>query len=482
MRFQRVLLITPPIKTELASIRPNIGLGYLAEILLENNICCDVLDMLLGYSLKNLKAKVDTFRPDLLGISLFSNKYKVSYKLIESIKRYWPSMKIVVGGAHVSCLREKVLEECRAIDFGVVLEGEEALLELCRGESLEEIKNLIYRQKDKIISNEVRDFIDDLDSIPFPTYGKFEVNKYVEEKSLVSSRGCPYGCIFCAVGTTIGKKVRLRSPKNVVDEIEYWYKKGYRQFSFQDDNLTLYGERVVKICEEIDSRGLKDLFLRCAGARADKVDILVLTRMKEVGFKTIAFGVEAGNNRLLRVLKKGETIEQIEHSIKNSCDLGYDVYLSFLVGSPTETLSDIEDSTRIALKYPVFHVDFFNIIPYPGTELHRYLSESHCLLKGPEDYLNNDSPHSREPVFETPELSYEERREILLYLKKVEREVFKRRLILLFKRKGLPGLVIRTLSHILSKDRVRKQLLSNIKIRKLADKFRFNNYMKRVEK
>ena len=405
--------------------------------------------MLLGYSLKNLKAKVDTFRPDLLGISLFSNKYKVSYKLIESIKRYWPLMKIVVGGAHVSCLREKVLEECQAIDFGVVLEGEEALLELCRGESLEKIKNLIYRQKDKIISNEVRDFIDDLDSIPFPTYGKFEINKYVEEKSLVSSRGCPYGCIFCAVGTTIGKKVRLRSPGNVVDEIEYWYKKGYRQFSFQDDNFTLYGERVLKICEEIESRGFKDLFLRCAGARADKVDILVLTRMKEVGFKTIAFGVEAGNNRLLRVLKKGETIEQIEDSIKNSCDLGYDVYLSFLVGSPTETLSDIEDSTRIASKYPVFHVDFFNIIPYPGTELHRYLSERHCLLKEPEDYLNNDSPHSREPVFETPELSYKERREILLYLKKVESEVFKRRLILLFKRKGLPSLVIRILSYIL---------------------------------
>jgi anaerobic magnesium-protoporphyrin IX monomethyl ester cyclase len=149
MRFQRVLLITPPIKTELAAIRPNIGLGYLAQILLENNICYDVLDMLLGYSLKNLKAKVDTFKPDLLGISLFSNKYKVSYELIENIKKYWPSMKIVVGGAHVSCLREKVLEECQAIDFGVVLEGEEALLELCREESLEKIKNLIYRQKDR---------------------------------------------------------------------------------------------------------------------------------------------------------------------------------------------------------------------------------------------------------------------------------------------------------------------------------------------
>lgn len=477
MKFQRVLLITPPIKTDLGPVRPNIGLGYLAQMLLDNNISYDVLDMLLGYSLKELKEKVDNFRPDLLGVNIFSNKYKTAYRTIESIKEYFPSMKVVVGGPHVSCVRTSVLDECPAIDYAIISEGEYPLLELCTGKNPEQIDNLIYRQDDKVVMNNTRRYVRDLDSFHFPTYEKFEIEKYIDEKSLISSRGCPYDCTYCAVKVVIGKQVRVRGPENVVDEIEYWYKRGYKQFSFQDDNFTLLKERAFKICDEIERRGFNDIFLRCAGARADRLDSALLGRMKKAGFKTIAMGVEAGNDKILKVLKKGENFEAIDKAVKVACELGYDVYLNFLAGSPYETFSDVKDSVNFALKYPIFYAEWANIIPYPNTELYNWLLEKGYLLKKPEEYLNDNSTTSNIPVFETPELSFKERGEILIWLKRVRNKVLRKGIIHQLKRKKVPWGLRHCMGYIASIEFFRKLIFQN-KLRRIADYVRFSLYMR----
>ena len=481
MRFQRVLLITPPVKTELGPVRPNIGLGYLAQILTENNISYDVLDMLLGYSFKNLKNKVDEFKPDLLGINLFSNKYKTAYETIEKIKKYFPSMKVAAGGPHVSCLRSKVLEECPAIDFGIFLEGEYALLELCKGRELERIENLIFRNDSSIVENNARSFIKDLDSLPFPTYHKFEINKYIKEKSLISSRGCPYNCTYCAVKVVTGRQVRVRSPQNVVDEIGYWYKKGYRQFSFQDDNFTFHKERVYEICDEIERKGFKDIFFRCAGARADKLDQALLKRMKKVGFKTIAIGVEVGNDKMLKIIKKGEKFEDIDRAVKTACELGFDVYLNFLAGAPYETLSDIKDSVNFALKYPIFYAEWSNIIPYPNTEMYDWLSQKGYLLKKPEEYLNDASTTSNTPVFETPELPFKTRKKILTSLKRVRKKILRRGITYRFKQRGIPWGLRHFIGYVISLDSFNKYLFQN-KMRKIADLIRFGLYMRNTKR
>ncbi len=425
MSYERVLLIAPPTSADYGSLRPNVGLGYLAEVLRKEGIEYSVMDMMLGYSFHDLFQRIELFRPELVGVNLFSYGYKRSYQLMIEIKKHYPSINIIVGGPHVSSLREKVLEECPAIDFGVVHEGEDTLVELCQGKEPTAISGLLFRGVN-VASAGVRRFAEDLDSIPFPTYRGFEIERYTREKAIISSRGCPYACLYCAVSATIGRTVRVRSPMNVVDELEYWYKKGYREFSFQDDNFTFYGKRVLSICDEIEKRGLKGLFMRCAGARADKVDMEILGRMKDVGFRSIAFGVEAGNNRMLRVLKKGENIETIEKAIKTACDLDYDVYLNFLVGSPTESPSDVQDSVKIAQKYPVFYAQFFNIIPYPATELYHWLNGKNYLLKQAEEYLNDLSPHSSDPVFETPEMPYRERIKIFSLLRKVEKDILRK--------------------------------------------------------
>ncbi len=481
MRYQRILLITNPVSTETGSLRPNIGLGYIAEVLDAYGIEYDVLDMMLGYTRKDLYKKIEAFKPDLLGVNMFSNKYKTAYDTIAGVKKSYPGIDIVVGGPHVSCLKEDVLSKCPAIDYGIVLEGEQSMLELCQGVDLKEIKGLIYRNGKELCFSSMRMFNDNLDELPIPTYSRFEIDKYIEEKALVSSRGCPYNCIYCAVGNTIGKKIRIRSPQNVVDEIQYWYEKGYRQFSFQDDNFTFYKQRVLDICDEIEKRKFKNLLLRCAGARADKLDRFVLGRMREVGFKTIAIGVEAGNDRMLKILRKGETYHDIDNAVKSACDLDFDVYLNFLVGSPSETMSDIQDTINFALKYPVFYVDFFNIIPYPSTELYGLLKEKGYLRKEPEEYLNDTSTESNDPVFETPELSLNERKRLLLSLKKVRRKVLRKALDRRLKQGGTPWGLRSVLAYTLSTSLLAKLFSSN-RVRKLADKIRFFLYMKRMVK
>lgn len=423
MRFQRVLLVNPSHHAEWRGVTPHIGQAYLAQTLLEKGIEYDVLDMNLGYGLKHLRQKINDFQPDLVGMSLISLEYKRLYNLLAEIKNMDGRIKIVAGGPHVTIMRERVLMECPALDYGVVYEGEGTLTELCQGRLPEDkIKGLLFRDDD-ITYNGDREFISDLDQVPWPRYEKFELKKYVPEITIYSSRGCPHKCIFCP-NRILSPHFRPRSPRHVVDEIEHWYRKGYRQFNFDDDNFNMIRGRVLEICDEIERRGLQGLFLRCSnGIRADRVDREMLTRMRQVGFQYIAFGVDAGNNKMLEIVKKGETIETIEEAVKNACELGYDVKLLFVVGTPYETREDVEDKVRLSRKYPIQEVHFYNTIPYPGTELYDWVKEKNYFLSQPEVYLNNVSCLTHVPVFETPELPRKARLELYQYLKRVRNEV-----------------------------------------------------------
>lgn len=476
MRHQRVLLINPPTKSFYGALRPPVGLGYLSEVLLQNGIECTVVDMLLNKGMDKIYKEINSFKPDLIGLTMYSFGYKHVYTLINKIKKN-ADIPIIVGGPHVSIMRQQVLEDCPEIDYGVVLEGEETIVEFCQGKEIKEITGLLYRNDGQVFRNGHRKFIKDLDSLPFPRYEKFELNKYLREKVIFSSRGCPYKCTYCAAGLAMGNQYRMRSARNVVDEMAFWYEKGYRQFHFLDDNFSLNIGRVYQICDEIEERGLSGLLIRCTnGLRADKVDKRLLSRMKEVGFKCLAFGVEAGNNKVLGNIKKGEKIEVIDRAIKDACELDYDVYLTFLLGSPGETWDDIQDSIKLALKYPVFRVDFYNIVPYPKTELFKWLKEKEYLLIEPEVYLNWASSHSFGRIFTTPELGLSQRRKALAYCRKVERKV----LFNIVKRKlekvGLCGLKAKVIALMLSSNFVQKQLFLNTAFRKVAEKIRARYY------
>lgn len=411
--YKKVLLLVPGYKGshyEYAGLPA--GMGYVSEALDRVGIEQEVVDMRLGHDYQYLKKRIKSFSPDIIGATMMSFRHKDHYDLLDKIKSEFSEIDIAVGGPHLSTFREKALKGCSAIDYGFTLEGEDSVLELCDDETpLEEIKGLLYRKNGEVLYTGDRGFILDLDEKEFPKYKYFERDKYPNFVSLVTSRGCPHSCIFCPVQLTIGKRLRVRSPESILKEIDYWYEKGVRVFNVVDDNFTFYKQRILDICDGIKQRGYKDINFSCRnGVRADTVDREMLERMKEIGFNYLAFGVESGSDRMLKVIKKGETLDAIENAVKESCDLGYMVTLFFIMGLPTETEEDVEKSLEFAMKYPVFDVRFYNPIPFPGTELYDWVEEKGYFDESLGDYLNTFSHWINKPVFGTPELPISSRK------------------------------------------------------------------------
>lgn len=450
MRFKRVLLFRPAYKEGRYSRGSalHVGLGYMAEALHNNSIDYEVFDMTIGYSLEDFHRVMQKFRPDLVAMSIETYMFKRQYELIrDEIKSKYPEVKVLAGGPHISTSREKVMQECSDIDFGVTLEGDETIVELCKGKSPDEMQGIYYRKGRDIMYNGDKLFIQDLDNLPFPRYSKFEIEKYAKHINIASTRGCPYSCTFCSAPIVIGKKFRVRSPENVADEIEYWHNRGCRSFGFVDDNFTLYRQRVLDFCEEIKRRNLTGCKFECGnGVRADKVDFEMLKKMRGIGFYSLAFGVESGNNKVLKAIKKGETIEQIETGIKAACDAGIDVNLFFIFGSPGETKKDVEDTIKIALKYPVVDVRFYNIIPFRGTELYDWVEKNGYFLSNYDEYMNTGQLYFTDFIaYETPEMSRTDKLAVFRKTRRIIRIVHKRN----FKRKITSPILANILGEIL---------------------------------
>jgi radical SAM superfamily enzyme YgiQ (UPF0313 family) len=297
-----------------------------------------------------------------------------------------------------------------------------------------EIPGLIHRRDGAVVSNPPSTTIADLDALAYPRYQGFALDAFADRTvnkrlkiSICSSRGCPFRCTYCASGLVMGKRYRYRSLEDVFDELTHWYGQGVRDFSFVDDGFTAKRQRVFDFCDGLERLGLTGCRLSCDnGIRADQMDRELLTRMREVGFWRMGIGVEAGTQQILRRLKKGEKLERIRESIALACELGYNVMLFFLAGSPGETMADVERSFELALEYPVDAVSFNNIIPYPGTEMYDEISSQGLLLMPPEAYLNLDPRHKTVPVFETPEIPAAQRRRMLRRAFRVENRVARR--------------------------------------------------------
>ncbi|MBL6992213.1 MAG: radical SAM protein, partial [Bacteriovoracaceae bacterium] len=424
-----------------------------------------VLDMAVGCDLHDLKKKLSSFKPDLVAISLMSFMYKRSYHIINWVKEVSNSITVVAGGPHISTLREKALEECKGIDYGIVQEGEYTLLELCKGLEEESIRGLLYRKNGKVNYAGSRPFEKNLDKFPFPRFEKFPLGKYVtEEIGIVSSRGCPFNCTYCPVTTSIGQQYRMRSAESIVDEITYWYSRGFKQISILDDNFTLNKERVFEICDLICKKDFKDIELNCNnGIRADRVDREMLSAMKLAGFKYFAFGIESGNEQILKNIKKSQDLGVIEKALKIATELDFTVTLFFIVGSPGENMDNVKESIALAKKYPVFDARFYNLIPFPATELYEWVRNNKYLVMNPEEYLNNSSHWDYKPVFATPEFPIDKRVEALMLTrqarKEIRREAMKRKL----KKLGpLSGIIAR----IYINDWVQAQLMHNSTLRR----------------
>jgi len=416
-RFKRILFVVTDVSASYGkALNPHLGVAMLMAYLDRYGFETDVIDLQLGYTIEDVIKKAKDFEADLIGVTMFSFDFVNTYQKINEIKKQ-TGLPIVLGGAHVSTLKREVLEKTDA-DFGITRDGEVSLLELCNGVQLEDIDSLIWRDGKKIIENELRKLNWGLDQLPFPAYEKFELKKYIhfidKRLPLETSRGCPYSCTYCDVKVSMGQAFRPRGPEHILAEFKHWYDKGFRYFEFVDDVFTMDLERAKKVCKMILDSGMKFRWNCANGIRADRVDEELLRLMKKAGCEFLAYGLETGNPDMLKVIKKAISLEKARETFELTKKIGLKFAVNFIIGHQEETFERAMDSINFAKSIPADYVNFSNMIPYPGTEIFKWIEEQEKtgrarFIMPKEEFLKNSTTKLGLPVFETREFRYSER-------------------------------------------------------------------------
>jgi len=388
---------------------PPLGIGYLSEYLEKQGIQTRVLDMGTGKKMDQagdlMSESIEKFKPALIGISLNSICFQYSVKIISNIRKRYPEIPIAVGGPTVSSEGLELLKKYDFLNYVIVREGEKPLSQLCLGKKLEEIPGLAWRQKSSFYGNpDIPN--EDLSEFPFPRYKRFQLDLYESPDTIgiLTSRGCPYMCIFCQQSALLGKKWRGRTPENIIEEICYWKAQGKRIIHILDDNFALNHQRVLDLSKLIIAKGLNDMeYVLVGGLRVNQANKETLLVLKRMGVKTIPFGVESGSDKILKFIKKSITAEMADKAIALATSMGFEVKLFFIIGFPVETIEDVKKSFNLALKHPIASVRFFNLIPYRDTALMEWLEENnaHFFYKS-DEYMNDFKRFQRIPIFEHP--------------------------------------------------------------------------------
>jgi radical SAM superfamily enzyme YgiQ (UPF0313 family) len=368
---------------------PCLGLGYLAGFLKANGIEVLAIDAKFDrLSLDELRGSILKFKPHVLGFTAMTHEITYVAQVASEFKEIFPDSLMVIGGPHATSAAMETLQEFPFFDIAVMGEGELTFLELiksinetnfdlnpsnnCRmatmsSQQLESINGIAWRFKNEIMINKHRELISDLDSLPFSNYD--HIRRRIEVYPIFSSRGCPYQCIFCC--RVLGSKIRVRSPKNVIDEIKYAINKfSPKIVDFADETFTLPRQRAIEICDLMISEGLNKKIKWTAQSRVTGVDQELFDKMKEAGCVNVDFGVESGNPEILKTIKKGITITDAWNGIKAAKKAGLKTGSYFIIGHPFETAQTIGDTIKLATKLNTDTVSFGIMVPYPGTEVY----------------------------------------------------------------------------------------------------------------
>lgn len=430
----KITLISPPLfgealRWDKSATYPPLGLCYIAAVLEKNGHEVRIIDgEALGLSREELGRTIRQQHPDLVGVTSITPKYKMMLETIKIAKEVAADAPIVVGGPHVSLLPQKTMEEIPEIDFVVRSEAEYTVLELVdaleNGKPFSDIRGLLYRSDGEIKINPPREFIENLDELPFPArhllpdpdvYKSAFRYKKLPMTTMITSRGCPFNCLFC--DRVFGKKYRTHSPSYVVAEIEHLVSKyGIREIHFVDDLFLLSPERTKEICKLIEERGM-DISWSCNG----RINVLhkykeLIPIIKKAGCWYISFGLESGNQKVLDFIRKKITLEQTRDVIKWVHDAGIMTRGFFMIGHPVDTKETIRDTINFAKSLPLDGVQFSVTLPYPGTELYDVAIQHGTFDQDAYDRMSSMTPG--DPVYVPEGLTKE-------YLKNIQRQAYR---------------------------------------------------------
>jgi magnesium-protoporphyrin IX monomethyl ester (oxidative) cyclase len=419
----KVLLVNPPQTFYPGSDPPAgnlpLGLMYIAAMLQKNGYPVEILDafmagaefeekngdeVTIGLPFKQIEEEIRNRNPDIVGIAgPFTSQIGNAIATSKAAKQANPNILTVVGGPHVTLVPEEFLQEAQSVDIAVTGEGEYAMLEIAQHfegkKQLSEIKGIAYRKNGSVTVNERRSFIENLDELPYPAYDLVDMENYLNPKkigyrsfqnravSMVTSRGCPFNCCFCAVHLHMGKGFRAHSAKYVLDHIQYVVDKyKVKNIFFEDDNLTLDLKRFEAICDGIIERRIKIGWETPNGVRADRLTLELLCKMKQSGCKSVFVGVESGDQQILdKVVCKNLDLKKVVEFAKNAKEIGLKTGAFYIIGFPGETKQNMQRTVDFALemkrKYDV-GMHLFAATPSYGTKLYE-----ECKAKG---YIDAD--------------------------------------------------------------------------------------------
>ncbi len=400
---------------------PHTGVAYLSAFLRSYGVEIQIFDDGIEPDRLKLFHVIDEYDPDLIGLTAYAYNYDYACDLSKIIKSKY-SIPLVIGGVHVSSAKKEAIKG-NDIEFAIKHEGEYSLLELLtelsnKGNDYKRIKGLIWKDHSgEIVENSDRPYVKDIDSLPFPDYENFDLKKYnyYNKRTLpiISSRGCPYKCNYCSVKLSMGTEFRARSAKKVVEEIESYYHKGWANFEINDDCFTLNIKRAEGICDLILEKKLKITFQFLNGIRADMVTPQLLVKMKHAGCTYISYGCETGSERVLKIIKKGIDLQKVRNAVKWTNEAKITNSVNFMIGHTEETYEDALETVRFAKFLPANYVNFYNHIPFPGTEAFNWVREKAILVSSWADSLNNITTIKDDPIFETKEFTKGQREMVL---------------------------------------------------------------------
>ena len=379
----KVVLINPSSNFLInEKVFPSLGILYLSSYLKKHGYTdISVIDMNDG------KALPESMEADVVGFYSNTPQFPTVINLLKEakIRNNIKDALYVLGGPHVSGKPEDALDEC---DVVVVGEGERAFLEVVRRKEKDE-------KQERVVKYE---YIVDIDQLPFPDRDIIDIKsyKYYLEGALtttvISSRGCPFGCNFCA-NNAWGKTLRLRSPQNVFDEVKMLHDRyGYSAFMFFDDTMTVDRRRMARICSLLKKL---DIVYRCF-IRSDTVDADILRDMRSSGCVEVGVGIESGSQRMLDIANKGETIKKNMDAIKMCHSFDIRVKGFFIIGLPGENKESIQETVEFLEEAQLDDIDVTVYTPYPGSAVYKNKEKfdinfkddyEHAWFKGrPGDY------------------------------------------------------------------------------------------------
>lgn len=413
----KVLFVYPPIfedKVLSRLVYPPLGIMFLASIVRDMGHEVKIYDAyVLQANLKKTVEYIKEFNPDIIGITAATPNSMNANKLAEEVKKVNQKVIVILGGPHPTVVPEECMKNPN-FDFILLGEGEVTIKELINAilekKDLHQIDGIGFRNKGKTVITPRRELIADLNSLPMPAYDLIEIDKYwcpqVDEfpfTTMMTSRGCPYQCIFCGVQAIFGHKYRFMSPENVVKQIEELQRKyGIKSIIFKDSEFALEKDRIEKICDLLIEKDIRVKWL-CNG-RINNMTKELLDKMKKAGCFSITYGVESGSERILKVLKKNITLEQARKTVQLTKEAGIECVANFIIGNPSETKEDIEKTINFAIELDPDYAPFSNLVPYPGTEIYDMALKNNWIIDEDLGTYKNDSVVMNATELKTEEL------------------------------------------------------------------------------